>query len=71
VDLLGGRVSPKHKGHPNSLGFLVSSLGFQVLYDSAVGPSSQARDTGCSGEEKRAESNLRRSDYLEKKKLVL
>jgi hypothetical protein len=40
-------------------------------YISAVGPSAQARDTGCSGKEEHANSNWKRSDYLEKEKMVL
>jgi hypothetical protein len=37
----------------------------------AVGPTAQARDTGRLGEEERADSNLRKSDYLEKERMVL
>jgi hypothetical protein len=33
-------------------------LDLLVLYDSAIGPSAQARGMGCSGEEERAGSNL-------------
>ncbi len=40
-------------------------LDLLVLYDSAVGPSDQARDIALLGEEKRADSNLRKSDYQE------
>ena len=39
-------------------------LDLLVLYDSATGNSAQARDTGCLGEEERADSNLRKRDYL-------
>ncbi len=46
-------------------------LDLLVSYDSAVGPSIQARDTGCSGEEKRANSNLRKCDYLDKEKEIM
>jgi hypothetical protein len=35
-------------------------LDLLVLYESAVGPSAQARDTGRSGEEERTDSNLRK-----------
>ncbi len=59
MEFLRGRVSP------------VCSLGLLVSYDSAVGPSAQARDTALLGEEEHAGSTLRKSDYLEKEKMVL
>ncbi len=37
----------------------------------AVGPSAKAKDAGHTGEEGGADSNLRKSDYLEKEKKVL
>ncbi len=58
MECLRGKVSPRRKGHPSSLGLLVS-------YDSAVGPSAKTRDAALSGEEERADSNLRTSDYQE------
>jgi hypothetical protein len=44
-------------------------LDLLALCHSTVGPSAQTRDMGCLGEEEHA-SNLRKSDYLEKKKMV-
>ena len=38
VEFLGGRVSPRRKGHPSSHGLLES-------YNCAVGPSAKAKDT--------------------------
>jgi hypothetical protein len=54
VEFLGGRVSPRRKGHP-------SSCELQVMYDSAVGPFAQARDAAQQEEdEERADSTWKK-----------
>ncbi len=62
LEFHGGRVSPRCKGHP-------SSLGLQVLCDSAVGPSAQARDAAQQEEEEEhADPNLRKVTIERRKK---
>ncbi len=55
LEFLGGSVSPRCNGHP-------SSLGLQVLYNSAVGPLfAQVRDAAWQEEEEEhVDSNLRK-----------
>ncbi len=43
-------------------------LELLVLYNSAIGPSAQARDTGRLGEEERADSNLRKMTILRRER---
>ncbi len=62
LEFHGGRVSPRRKGHP-------SSLGLQVSYDSAIGPFAQARDAaGQEEEDEHADPNLRKVTIERRKK---
>ncbi len=65
LEFLGGRLSPRCKGHP-------SSLGLQVLYDSVIGPFAQARVAAQQEEEEEhADSNLRKVTIKSRKKGLL
>ncbi len=62
LEFHGGRGTPRRKGHPGSLGLLVS-------YNSAVGPFAQARDTARQEEEEEhADLNLRKVTIERRKK---
>jgi hypothetical protein len=57
-----GKGTPRRKGHPGSLGLL-------ILYNSAIGPFSQARDAAQQEEEdERANSNMRKVAIKRRKK---
>ncbi len=54
LEFHGGRGTPRHKGHPDSLGLLIS-------YVSVVGSSAQARDAAWQEEEEEhADPNWRK-----------
>jgi hypothetical protein len=62
LEFHGGRIFPRHMGHPGSLGLLES-------YNCAIGPFAQARDTARQEvEEERADHNLRKVTSKRRKK---